>query len=88
MACDIKKVGGKITLIACSRGGRKPPKRCVVCLKRDATKLCDGRLSDEPDVGTCDKPLCAGCARSPSPGVDYCPTCADAARSWSDSNAV
>lgn len=62
--CKPVKVDG-VTVIACSRGGERAPIPCSNCPVQLAQEICDG----------CDKGLCARCAVSPRPGVDFCPMC-------------
>lgn len=61
---------GQVAAIVC--GPRQRLRRCSVCGKNA------GLLCDFPDASrrsrTCDKPLCAVCARKASGGRDYCPS--------------
>jgi hypothetical protein len=68
MACEVIQDGTGHTIIFC-RSTRK--QTCKFCGKRPVSKLCDF-----PTVGrskTCDAGMCAQCATSIRPGVDYCP---------------
>lgn len=60
---------GKVSGFVCTRGASS---RCASC-GRAASKLCDWKLAGEKAGKTCDRPLCANCARSPAPGKDLCP---------------
>jgi hypothetical protein len=59
--------------IICGRGSRKKLGKCQECWVVEATVLCDGpvRLKGARP-GTCDKPLCRGCAMHVAPDRDYC----------------
>lgn len=59
---------GRVTGVAC---GRPSPKKCSVCGKPGANKLCDFIL--KPENKTCDQPLCSSCAVRVAPNTDYCP---------------
>lgn len=61
---------GKVQGIIC--GSRAPVKRCSVC-QRPSTRECDYPTPTRKS-GTCDKPLCAKCARQVGPDRDYCPS--------------
>jgi hypothetical protein len=64
--------------IACGPGRTK--RRCSICLRGPADKLCDGKT----ERGTCDAPLCRACAvagpnpKDASDTLDYCHACAKA----------
>lgn len=53
--------------------GTKKPERCQSCGARPHSKLCDFPLSGHREGHTCDRKLCASCAVSQGPNVDYCP---------------
>jgi len=72
MCCNfLKDKSGGTSGFICGPGVRGPRYRCVVCHKREATKLCDFFI-DESN-GTCDRRLCWNCAVSVGPQKDYCP---------------
>lgn len=71
MPCERMDLPGRGMAIVCTRGVRR--RACSVCGRRGAELLCDGRV---PGKGTCDAPLCRGCAVSAGAGVDHCPACA------------
>jgi len=60
MGCDTTRLPGNGIMFICSRGQRR--KRCAVCTKRDATKLCDFPLRGRKAGATCDRALCDACA--------------------------
>jgi hypothetical protein len=64
MECEIHD-----NMIIC-RSGRSHS--CKFCGKR-ATKQCDFPVIREGKEQTCDAWLCAGCATSQGPNVDWCP---------------
>lgn len=71
MTCNVIDLGGGNSVIACSRERKR---QCVEC-KAPASRLCDAKLSG----GTCDRPLCVGCAVPAGRGVDLCPRHGDPA---------
>jgi hypothetical protein len=70
MPCTPIKLSDGTVMIA---RGRSPRRRCSACGIHWADLACD-----EPDErhrsGTCDRPLCSGCAVHVEPDNDYCPT--------------
>lgn len=70
MPCiPLQSEDGTISGVICIRG-RKPRPRCA-CGKV-APYLCDGAI----DGGTCDTPLCGGCAEKVGRDRHHCPDCA------------
>jgi hypothetical protein len=67
MPCHTVKLGNSIAIV-CTRGQRT--RRCSTC-----GSVADGLCDYPKGKGTCDKPLCRGCAVHPDgkPEVDYCP---------------
>jgi hypothetical protein len=65
MPCNYYNLGNGISVIACSRGGKK-----CAC-GNHYTKLCDYPVKTLS--GTCDRPLCSKCSVSVGPNRDYCP---------------
>lgn len=55
----------------------RPTKHKCKC-GREARLLCDWKV----EGGTCDKPICEGCAISPAPGKDLCHEHAKAWQEW------
>jgi hypothetical protein len=77
--CETVKVG-EVTAIVC--GSRPKGKRCACGLK--SSKLCDWKVGGTDARGrpaTCSKPLCSGCAYSPSWDKDLCP---EHAKLWAE----
>lgn len=66
--CHTIRVGNGIAIVRTS-GHRAPLCSARGCTTR-STRLCD---FPAPGGGTCDKPLCASCARYVARGVDHCP---------------
>ncbi len=78
MPCDVKRDEKGITMIACSRGGRRA--LCNACGKRPHAVLCDYPLRGARAGQTCDAKVCGGCAVHVGPDRDYCPAHAKVAR--------
>lgn len=84
MPCDIlEHRDGSRTIICSSRGRRRKPRPCSVCLTRPSSLECDGP-APRRSSGTCDAPLCEQCTyRDPNittamPWLDthdLCPRC-------------
>jgi len=73
--CERVPMPGGSYAIVCSRGSGKKLGKCQECWLVEATLLCDGPRKNQAGRatgGTCDKPLCRGCATSGGPNVDYC----------------
>ncbi len=71
MICTRVQIPGGGVAIVCRDGKRR---RCSVCGKLRATKLCDGPPAPGSRKKTCDRDLCTGCAtHADSQDVDYCP---------------
>lgn len=70
MTCETVTMpnGGKA--IVCGTRGRRPIK-CCAC-GRAGNLLCDWKVPSRKS-GTCDAPICIGCATSPAPDKDLCP---------------
>ncbi len=71
MGCDTIRMPDGGFAIVCSRGRRHhaaPPPKCRC--GRPATLLCD---HPQPGGGTCDRPICATCARVVGPDRHHCP---------------
>lgn len=73
MICTPTDFGNGMTGFVCSSGTRK---RCKC--GRVATLLCDWKVGS----GTCDKPICEGCAIQPAPGKDLCHEHTKAFKEW------
>ena len=66
MPCERIQLPGGGAAIVCGRGRKQ---RCAC--GAPSTKLCDWKVKARKS-GTCDKPICDRCARSPAPGKDLC----------------
>ena len=70
MTCNVLS-NGRVLAVACTRGG-DDRRRCKWC-GGPIAKLCDYPVKRDGKEGTCDAPMCARCATSIAPDVDYCP---------------
>ena len=68
MACEVIQDENGHTIIFCNRTRRVI---CKFCGVRPVSKLCD--FPTGPHGKTCNAMMCAQCATSISPNVDYCP---------------
>lgn len=74
MTCERVPLPGGGAAIVCYS-----TKRCKC--GRKATKACDWKVPTRKS-GTCDKPLCRSCAKSPAPDKDLCPAHWTAFEEW------
>ena len=65
----LKDDDGNVIAIVCSRGHRRRQCSTANC-DNAATKLCDHKLKNGK---TCDRPMCARCAKNVGPDRDLCP---------------
>ena len=72
MACKKFTMPDGTTGFSCTRGNE----RCDVCRTRPGTLLCDGPAPPGSGRATCDRRLCAICARHVASDRDLCPECA------------
>lgn len=68
MPCETITLPGGISAIVCTR--RKPRRRCSCGSGQFTSLLCD---HPKPRGGTCDKPLCDGCAVVVGTDRHHCP---------------
>lgn len=76
MTCGRVALPSGGTAIIC---GLPKPKRCKC--GRPGTLLCDWKVPSRKS-GTCDEPICHGCATSPARDKDLCPAHAKAFEEW------
>jgi hypothetical protein len=76
VTCEHVQLPNGASAIVC---GSRRAQRCRC--GRKATLLCDWKVPSRKS-GTCDQPMCAGCATSAAPGKDICPDHAPAFREW------
>ena len=71
MPCNKFDLGNGAFAIVCTRGQRSKPCSTPGCTNR-ATLLCDFPVTRKGKPGTCDRPVCAKCAKHVGPDRDYC----------------
>ena len=76
MPCEVVRLPDGGSAIVCSGRSRS---KCAC--GRAATLLCDWKVPARRS-GTCDRPICRGCATKPAPDKDLCPAHAAAFRQW------
>lgn len=86
MKCSHVHLPGGVVAIVCSSAGPRPrPRRCEDCSALTATLQCDWKLSPpDPvtDVKTCDRWICAGCAKEVGLDKHLCKAHQEAYKAW------